>query len=396
MSKKNKFSVVIVGAGPVGLVGALRLSMLGIDVLIVDKASHGSNDLRASTFHPPTLEMLDQLQVFQKLSDLGIRCPTWQIRLHETGESATFDLSILKTETEYPYRLQAEQSKLCEIIRQELLAKAVPFWQSCEVVAIEQTSSQVTLVSYLQGEKTLIEADFVLACDGAHSALRSCTKLSFEGITYPETTIVATTNTRFEDYLPSLASINYTWSNFGTYTLLRLPDRWRVSLHIDQGETIETAIQPSTIESKLQRIYNKGSAYVVFESRAYTIHKKLLNNFQEGRVLFAGDSAHLTSPSGGMGMNGGIHDVWYACTLLNQVYQKQSLTPLQSYTAHRRPIVEYAILAQADENRKRMNLLDPIARVHELKRLQDIAHDKVACKKFLMKTSMLEAFNQRL
>src|SRR3546814_17447223 len=93
-----------------------------------------------------------------------------------------------------------------------------------------------------------------------------------------------------------------------TFSLMRLPDLWRCSLYPDAGESIEEATQPENVERKLQQIVPTGQPYVVEEIRPYRIHMRIVDRYRNGRIVLAGDAAHLNSPSGGMGMNGGIHD----------------------------------------------------------------------------------------
>lgn len=112
--------IIIVGAGPVGLVVALRLAGFGIPCTLVEKEARVSDDLRASTFHPPTLDMLEPYGITPLLLEHGLICPTWQIRLHETGEKAEFDLALIADETGHPYRLQCEQAHLSRILAERL------------------------------------------------------------------------------------------------------------------------------------------------------------------------------------------------------------------------------------------------------------------------------------
>lgn len=107
--------IAIVGAGPVGLVAALRLARLGIRSVVLEQQPALADDLRASTFHPPTLEMLDTLGLAAPLIEQGLVTPSWQIRMHETHERVAFHLDVLSDDTPYPFRLQCEQSKLCRL-----------------------------------------------------------------------------------------------------------------------------------------------------------------------------------------------------------------------------------------------------------------------------------------
>src|SRR5215211_4865006 len=116
--------VIIVGGGPGGLCTALLLAEAGIRVVLFEANTGPSDDPRGSTFHPPTLDMLDRIDVARDLIAEGLICPNWQTRLHPVGARAVFDLGCLSGETNHPYRLQCEQWKLSRILRARLVEKA--------------------------------------------------------------------------------------------------------------------------------------------------------------------------------------------------------------------------------------------------------------------------------
>jgi len=113
----NQAEVVVVGAGPVGLTLAMRLGLKGVRVLLVEANQTIEQDLRASTFHPPTLDLFDEQGITAELISAGLIAPTWQVRNHPAHEYAEFDLSILKDHTAHPYRLQCEQWRLSEFLK---------------------------------------------------------------------------------------------------------------------------------------------------------------------------------------------------------------------------------------------------------------------------------------
>ena len=115
---------IVVGGGPVGLCTALLLAEAGIAVVLLEANVGPSDDPRGSTFHPPTLDMLQRVDVTRDLLAEGLICPTWQTRLHPTGARAVFDLECLKEETDHPFRLQCEQWRLSRILRARLAKKA--------------------------------------------------------------------------------------------------------------------------------------------------------------------------------------------------------------------------------------------------------------------------------
>ena len=387
---QDQARIIIVGGGPVGLVAALRLGLANIPVTLLEAELVPPRDLRASTFHPPTLDMLDQLDLAKPLIARGLITPTWQIRLHATHEKAEFDLSILKNDTAHPYRLQCEQSQLCALVRDRLTrldhVKILPGWQAMEA---SQTDEKVTIRAEKEGESRFFDARFLIGADGARSIVRQSMGLDFTGMTYPETTILATTKIDFFDLLPGLSNVNYVWSEKGTFSLLRLPDLWRCSLYPFADETIEQALSPIAIESKLQMIAPRQDPYPVDEIRPYRVHQRIVDSYQIGRIALAGDAAHLNSPSGGMGMNGGIHDAFLLTDLLISAWQNNDSNHLKTYTARRRPIALDEILAQADRNRARMQERDPDRRRMMLEDLQRIAADPNAAHQYLFRSSMI-------
>ena len=116
---------------------------------------------------------------------------------------------------------------------------------------------------------------------------------------------------------------------------------------------------------------------------------RIVDDYRAGRVLLAGDAAHVNSPSGGMGMNGGIHDAFELVATVKEVMEGAPLDRLDRYTRRRRPIAESEILVQADRNRARMQERDPARRRAMLTELQRIADDPVAARAHLLRTSMI-------
>jgi len=380
-----------VGAGPVGLTIALLLQRGGIPFTLLEASSTLSEDLRASTFHPPTLDMLDSVGIATPLIELGLKSPTWQVRMHRTGERAVFDLSAVGDATGHPYRLQCEQSKLCRILLDRILAAGGDVRMGMRVDAVSQNSSGVRIDARGEdGEASEFTGRYVIGADGARSIVRRALDFRFEGSTYPETTILATTQFPFEEHLPGLSNVNYVWKDGGTFSLLRLPGLWRCSLYPDEGETIEDALNPESIDRKLQAIAPSPAGHDVQEFRPYRIHMRIVDEYRSGRVLLAGDAAHVNSPSGGMGMNGGIHDAFNLADKLAAVLAGADDRLLDLYSRQRQPIAKEQILQQAHRNRTRMQERDPVKRREELGRLQAIAADRDQARAFLLKSSMIE------
>jgi 2-polyprenyl-6-methoxyphenol hydroxylase-like FAD-dependent oxidoreductase len=303
--------VIIAGGGPVGLCTALLLAEQRIPVTVVEAEPAIVRDLRASTFHPPTLDMLEPLGITPTLIERGLLCPHWQIRLHPSGDRAVFDLSVLNGETRHPYRLQCEQWKLSEALLEKL--RQSPHAQvrfAGRVEAAEDRGDHVRVEIEADGKRETLRGRYVVGADGARSTVRHAMGLPFEGMTYPETTLLVTTLFPFEEHLESISNVSYCWKENGNFSLLKVPGRWRVSIYPDENIPIEEQMTPEALNASLQIIVPRNVTYDIAEQRPYRVHMRMVPTYRAGRMLLAGDAAHLNTPAGGMGLNGGIHDAF--------------------------------------------------------------------------------------
>ena len=392
ISPPTDSDVIISGSGPVGLCLALLLARHEISVTVVDAEADIVRDLRASTFHPPTLDLLEPLGITATLIARGLPCPTWQIRLHPSGDRAVFDLSVLADETQHPYRLQCEQWKLSEALLEEL--KRSPFAQAqfaTSVQSAREDGDAVTVELATAGGPQQLRARYVVGCDGARSTIRQSMGLAFEGLTYPETTLLVTTLFPFEEHLEGISNVSYCWKQNGNFSLLKVPGRWRVSIYPDENIPIEEQMTPQALDASLQVIVPRPVSYDIAEQRPYRVHMRMVETYRRGRMLLAGDAAHLNTPAGGMGLNGGIHDAFeLASALVDVLRGGASADRLDLYDRRRRPIAREDILAQADRNRARMRERDPERRLATLRDLQAITRDRERLREFLRRSSMLE------
>lgn len=388
--------VIISGGGPVGLCLALLLAAQKIDVVVLEAEPEIARDLRASTFHPPTLDMLEPLGITGTLIERGLPCPSWQIRIHPTGDRAVFDLSVLEGETRHPYRLQCEQWKLSEALLEKLKASPdadVRFGSN--VVAAHEEGDAVSVEIECGGRRETLRASYLVGCDGARSVVRGAMGLAFEGLTYPETTLLVTTQFPFEDHLEGLSNVSYCWKENGNFSLLKVPGRWRVSVYPDENKSIDAQMTPDALNASLQDIVRRDVPYTIAEQRPYRVHMRMVDAYRKGRMFLAGDAAHINTPAGGMGLNGGVHDAFELAAALTDVLRHgASETRLDAYDARRRPIARDDILAQADRNRARMRERDPERRRALLKDLQAICADTEKLRTYLRRSSMIDGLRR--
>jgi 3-(3-hydroxy-phenyl)propionate hydroxylase len=386
--------VIVVGAGPVGLVAACSLIEEGIPVTIIEKTPDLPEDLRASTFHPPTLDMLDRFGVTEGLITRGLVCPHWQFRDREEGVVATYDLGMLKDDTNHPYRLQCEQWKLTEALRDLLEASDLAeLLYNRRATAITQDDTSVTLtVEHDNGSIETMTADYVIAADGAHSALRKALEIPFEGMTIPEIFLSMSTTFDFVEAMPDLAPIAYLTDPKEWAVMLRTPSLWRVLLPTDPEMTEAQIKDPALMEARLQALCPKDTPYEIVHATAYRVHQRVAQTYVKGRVFLAGDSAHLNNPLGGMGMNGGVHDAVNLVDKLARVWRGEaSLDLLDLYDLQRRKACIDTVQSQSIRNRRMMAETDPEARAAYHDDMRAVVADPVRHRQFMLQSSMIQS-----
>lgn len=378
--------IVIVGAGPVGLTAALALARRGVPVVLVTAEKEPIKELRGSTFHPPTLDLLDQFGVVGQMIENGLKAPTWQFRDRETGPVATFDLSLLAADTNHPYRVQCEQWKLTKFLDE------IRF--GYEVTEAHQNGESVTVVATVNGEKLTTTGRYVIAADGAHSAVRESIGIEFEGFTYPELFLIASTDFRFENTLTDIACVNYIADPLEWLVLLRVPELWRVLVPAPQDANRAALLSEDYLQQILQRVVHRGEDYNIVHRSLYNVHQKVAKHFRYGRVVLAGDAAHINNPLGGMGMNGGIQDAFNLAEKLTQVWAGGDDRLLDRYHRQRRTVAVEAVQQHTHRNQQIISERDPATRKRAFDELRQIASDKTSARVYMLRSSMIASMRR--
>ena len=388
--------VIVAGAGPVGCTAALILAQAGIKVTVIEPEPALVEDLRASTFHPPSLDMLDDLGVTEKLIPQGLIASKYQYRDRATGAYAEFDLSVLSGKTKYPYRLQCEQYKLTRTI-EPMLAETgngeIRFSTAVTKVTDHADHVEVTLKGP-DGEETL-KGRYLIGADGARSEVRKEMEIELEGFTYPELFLVVSTDFPFEDHMPNLSHVNYLSDAEEWCTILRVPGFWRVLFPTIEGTPESELVDPANIEERMQRLVKSDAPYNIVHTTLYNIHQRVAKNYRKGNVLIAGDAAHLNNPLGGMGMNGGLHDVFNLCPKMIDIMQNgASEDLLDLYERQRRDVTIEFIQNQTIQNKKNIEQQKDEQRLEHIANLNKMIEDREQAIAFLSRNNMFDALKR--
>ncbi len=386
--------VVIAGAGPVGSVAAAYLAQHGIDVLLAEAGAEAAQDLRASTFHAPTLEMLDEIGVTDKLIEMGLKAPVYHWRDRKSGEILSFDLTEISDIARYPYRIQCEQYHLAHMLAQRLgqLDNAEVLFEH-RVVHVEQDDQGVKVSLEHMAGIDQVRCQYLIGADGANSIVRKWLGVEFEGFTYPEKFLCLSTEYPIEENIRDLALVNYISDPDEWLVLLRVPNLWRVLVPAsdDSGEALLSDAKKNAV---FDGIVGDGSRIDTRHRTIYRVHQRVAKQFRVGRVALVGDAAHLNNPLGGFGMNSGIHDAFNLCEKLVSILKGQGSEDLLAlYDRQRRTVTHDFTQQQTVENMAMMRAGQNEAHKQRLASMRALAADPEKRRAFLLRQAMFTSLS---
>jgi 3-(3-hydroxy-phenyl)propionate hydroxylase len=403
MSQDNR--VIVVGAGPVGAIMTLALVRKGIPVLLLEAEPEPVEDQRAATIHAPTLEMLAELgltaQAFAEDASGGFQAPVFHIRERATNELvAAFDIRLLEGEVPYPFVLQWEQYKLVRAALPLVVASGLAELRfSTRLTGLLQHADDVEVTVDAGGETEVLRGAYVIGTDGGRSMVRRLAGIEFEGFTWEERFIKIATSFDFAGTASGYCTRNYfsdpdEWLNMFKVKGNGPPGFWRAIMPVPAGETDEQALSMAAIQRRLHGIYDKDGDFEIPYYALYAVHQRVAATFNMGRVLLAGDSAHVNNPIGGMGMNGGIHDAVNLAEKLSDVwFGRANASVFDRYTRQRRTAQTDFVQAQSIQNKKTLEEKDPVIRRKHFDELRRTSEDVTLHKKFLYRSSLIDSLN---
>ncbi len=351
-------------------------------------------DLRAGTYHPPSLEMMAPYGITDEMLKTAIKVPRWQIRDRAVGVIAEWDVSFINDLTPYPYRLHLEQHRLTPIIYNKLKACAnaeVRFLH--EVTGVTQTADGVVVTAKTPAGEERIEGDWLVGADGGRSAVRKCVDVEFEGYTWPERFLVASTT---DDYARHGYALNAYCSDPDEWVaLFKMPDDgppglWRVIFPVPEDEDDALTLSEEMVERRMQRFQARDGRYPIKYQGIYKVHQRVAKDFRAGRVLLAGDAAHLNNPIGAFGLNGGIHDAFNLAGKLGRVCRGEAgAALLDLYVRQRRTVNLEYVQEVSVRNLRRLSEKSEPERRKNFDSLRQQAATPNGQREFLLVSSMI-------
>ena len=366
--------VIIIGAGPVGLSAAVDLALHGVPSVVLDDNNAVSLGSRAICWSKRTLEIMDRLGVGARMVEKGV---TWKVGriFHGAREVCSFDLQPLPG-NKMPAFINLQQY----YAEQYLVERCADFpglidlrWKN-KLTGLAQRGGYAALEVATPGGAYTIEADYVIACDGARSAARALLGLDFEGRVFEERFLIA--DVEMEADFPSerLFWFEPEFHSGQSALLHKQPDNiYRIDLQLGWDADPEEEKKPENVIPRIKAVVG-GRPFTLEWVSVYTFQCRRLRRFVHDRVIFAGDSAHVVSPFGARGGNGGIQDADNLCWKLAAVIRGEAPAALlESYDEERAHAADENILNSA----RSTNFMTPKSEIEKIFRaaVLDLSRD---------------------
>ena len=395
MSGEDK-RVLISGGGPVGLLCAWLLGRKGIPVRLFDENGSPQADPRAATTHPATLDLLSDDGLADDMARVGLVAPIFQFWDRPTDSLvAEFDHAILKNDTKHPFVVQCEQFKTAKLLLQRVERLSnVELLNGYAVTDVTQDANSASVTVRGPDGIKIHKGAYVIGADGGRSTVRKQSGIAFDGFTWPERFIVFTTPFDFEAHrgycYRSYFADPGAWCNCFKVSADGPPGLWRTVYPTDSTTPEEELTGDAAVQALMQKFFPASHDYEVIHRNLYVTHQRVAATFRKGRVVLAGDSAHINNPIGGMGLNGGLQDGANLSDKLARILLEGAPDRLLDvYDRQRRAVAVEFVQEQSIANKNRLEAKDPDVRKRNLDDLRAIAADPARARQFLLRTSMI-------
>jgi 2-polyprenyl-6-methoxyphenol hydroxylase-like FAD-dependent oxidoreductase len=344
--------VIIIGGGPVGLINALGLAQAGVRVTVVEAEPQIIDSPRAAVYFWSVLGGLGDLGILEEAEAAGVRKQDYTYLVRRTGERIVYSMEILMGHTPYPYNLHLGQHQLGDIAMRRLKTfsnATVRF--GTRLQTLHQDADGVTLSVTTERETQQLRARWVVGADGAASTVRRRLGLSFDGMTWRERFVATNVYYDFERYGYARATFVIDDSFGAVIAILNNEGLWRCTYMEDATLPEETFLE--RLPHVYQAILPGQGTYELERASPYRMHQRSAPHYRVGRVLLAGDAAHVTNPTGGLGLTSGLFDSYALYPALTAVILDGANDEvLDRYSASRRDTFVNRASPQATANKQ--------------------------------------------
>lgn len=351
----NDCEVLVVGAGPTGLMAATLLKRSGVRVRIVDERAEASKESRAFAIQARTMELFQHIGVAGKLLDRGVINPgiAFYVRGKHVG-GLDYDQAA-SPDTPYQFMVLLPQSQTEAILIEDLSAQGVEVERGVTITGLEQDTDAITAHGTDAGGCTVaIRSVYAIGCDGAHSVVRRTQGFTFEGAKYAQTFLLADCRVAWPVDHDPLDHARFRVFTTGSTIGLFLPLNGAACSRVMATDHSGKADQPGPAAAQmdlpeLQAAFSQAAGMDVTLSEPvwttrYRVHHRGVDTYRKGRAFVAGDAAHIHSPAGGQGMNTGLQDAANLAWKLAAVLRRGAPPGLlDSYDAERRPVGQQVV-----------------------------------------------------
>jgi len=368
--------VIVVGAGPVGFITAYGLARKGIEVRLLEAEAVIASSPRAAIYFPTTLEILDQLDLLEEAQAIGYASTRFAMRYPATGEVIEADVTTsVPPGSPYARNLHFGQHVLADLVMRHLLElpNAQLLWRH-KVHSLEQDCSGVSLGVATPEGRVKLRSDWVVGTDGSHSTVRQLLELPFEGHTWPDRFVATNLDYDFESHGYSPANMISDPDEWGVIARLGRENLWRVTFGEDAGLAEEQVYE--RIPQHYGRLLPAPDPYRIVAAAPYRVHERCAPRFRVGRVLLAGDAAHVCNPCGGMGLTSGIVDADAVVKVLDAVIRGGAGEDvLDFYAEERRRVFREAVSPIATSFKRQLSEKDAGQRARDRLRFRQDAEN---------------------
>ena len=331
----NDTDVLVVGAGPTGLALGASLIARGVRAVVVDALAEGQNTTRAAVVNARTLEVLEDLDVARRMVKAGLIAQRFTMR---EGRQALISIDFSDLPTKYPYSLMLSQADTERLLLERLHELGGAVLRPKTLSRLAQDADGVT-ATFDDGET--LRAGYVVGADGMHSTVRENAGIGFAGSEFAESFTLA--DVRLAGAAPRHEVILF-YAAEGLTVLAPLPgDIFRIVAPVaDAPKTPSAEFVQALLDS---RGFGPGESVVteLLWGTRFRIHHRVADRYRAGRLLLAGDAAHVHSPAGGQGMNLGLLDAISLAGALTEVLHGGSDTALDAYATTQRGYAEQVL-----------------------------------------------------